>query len=119
MRFHPFVRSLASTAVLAAAVLVASACTGPSTGVATTGTAGSAGSDGSAPGTSAPATGSVPPPMLVACGEHRTFAYATPPGVDPNLTSLDVYVPPAGAEGCRGRPIVVWVHGGGWTGGDK
>ena len=49
----------------------------------------------------------------------RTFAYASHPGVDPNLTSLDVYAPVAGEGGCRDRPIVVWVHGGGWTSGDK
>ncbi len=55
----------------------------------------------------------------MACGSKRTFAYASHPGVDPNLTSLDVYAPPAGADGCRDRPIVVWVHGGGWTSGDK
>ena len=53
------------------------------------------------------------------CGSMRTFAYAAPPDVDPNLTSLDVYTPPAGDDGCGGRPIVVWVHGGGWTSGDK
>ncbi len=49
----------------------------------------------------------------------RTFAYASHPGVDPKLTSLDVYAPPAGADGCHDRPVVVWVHGGGWTSGDK
>ena len=55
----------------------------------------------------------------VACGTKRTVQYASYPGVDPNQNSLDVYIPPAGDHGCSGRPIVVWVHGGGWGGGDK
>ena len=55
----------------------------------------------------------------MACGAKRTFAYAAHPDVDPNLTSLDVYAPPAGPQGCGDRPMVVWVHGGGWTSGDK
>jgi acetyl esterase/lipase len=59
------------------------------------------------------AVGSVP------CGEKRTFGYAAHTGVDPNLTSLDVYTPPADTGGCSNRPLVVWVHGGGWTDGDK
>ena len=49
----------------------------------------------------------------------RTIAYASYPNVDPNLTSLDIYTPPGDVSGCTGRPIVVWVHGGGWTSGDK
>jgi acetyl esterase/lipase len=53
------------------------------------------------------------------CGTHRTVQYASYPGVDPNQTSLDVYMPVAGDRGCSGRAIVVWVHGGGWGGGDK
>ena len=43
--------------------------------------------------------------------------YATVAGVDPELLSLDVYVPdPLPA---RPMPVVVWVHGGGWAIGDK
>ena len=53
------------------------------------------------------------------CGTASTFTYETIPGVDPNLTSLDVYTPPAVDGSCTGRPLVVWVHGGGWAGGDK
>jgi arylformamidase len=53
------------------------------------------------------------------CGSKRTIAYASYPNVEPNLTSLDVYAPPAGDRGCTRRPMVVWVHGGGWTSGDK
>ena len=41
--------------------------------------------------------------------------YAEVPGVDASLLSLDVYVPDAPA----GAPVVVYVHGGGWSGGDK
>jgi arylformamidase len=48
----------------------------------------------------------------------RTVQYTSIAGVDPNLTSLDVYEP-AGTGSCTKRPIVVWVHGGGWTSGDK
>jgi len=55
----------------------------------------------------------------VACGTKHTVQYASHPGVDPNRTSLDVYIPPSGKHGCSGRPMVVWVHGGGWAGGDK
>ncbi len=50
---------------------------------------------------------------------HRTVAYRSIPGVARNLTSLDLYVPPAR---CRRRaqvPVVVWVHGGGYRKGDK
>jgi acetyl esterase/lipase len=44
-----------------------------------------------------------------------TFAYADPLGVDPNLTSVDVYLP----AGCGPVPVVMWIHGGGWRRGDK
>ena len=43
---------------------------------------------------------------------HRDLAYAEPKSA---TRSLDVYAP---AEG-KGRPVVVWVHGGGWQQGDK
>jgi arylformamidase len=56
---------------------------------------------------------------LIGCGQERTFVYAEHQGVDPNLTSLDVYTPAAGRDGCGDRPLVVWVHGGGWNSGDK
>ena len=48
---------------------------------------------------------------------HRNIPYATIPGVNPNLLSLDLYTPnPAPA---KPAPVVVWVHGGGWAIGDK
>ena len=42
-------------------------------------------------------------------------AYDTLPGVDPRLLSLDLYE----ASGDGPYPIMVMVHGGGWTKGDK
>lgn len=45
-----------------------------------------------------------------------TIQYKTVPGVDPNLVSLDVY---HFEEQTTRRPIVVYVHGGGWAIGDK
>jgi acetyl esterase/lipase len=48
----------------------------------------------------------------------KTVQYASHAGVDPNLTSIDLYLP-AVHPPCHDRPIVVWVHGGGWQGGDK
>ena len=43
------------------------------------------------------------------------FAYTEIAGVEPDLTSLDLYLP----AGCEPAPVVVWVHGGGWRRGDK
>lgn len=53
------------------------------------------------------------------CGSSTTEQYLSVPGVDPALTSLDVHRPPAVDGDCSDRPLVVWVHGGAWTGGDK
>jgi len=44
-----------------------------------------------------------------------TYQYAARAGTDPDLTSLDVYLPP----GCGPAPVVLWVHGGGWRTGDR
>jgi acetyl esterase/lipase len=79
---------------------------------------------GAPAGTTIASTEPPPPPTtavarLLACGTTKTFAYAEHAGVDPNLNSLDVSAPPAVDGGCAGRPLVVWVHGGGWTSGDK
>lgn len=47
----------------------------------------------------------------------ETFAYASAPGVDPNLLSLDLYR--VSGDISASRPVVVMVHGGGWRLGDK
>ncbi|MDP3277965.1 MAG: alpha/beta hydrolase [Deltaproteobacteria bacterium] len=44
--------------------------------------------------------------------------YHTVSGVDPNLLSLDLYLPTL-APGCAPPPLVVYVHGGAWVVGDK
>lgn len=49
-----------------------------------------------------------------AAGAPRTHRYAQTPGASPDLQSLDFYA----AQG-RGRPLVVFIHGGGWRIGDK
>jgi arylformamidase len=41
--------------------------------------------------------------------------YVTMPGVEAKLHSLDVYAP----KEAKGAPVLVFVHGGGWRGGDK
>ncbi|MBN9521839.1 alpha/beta hydrolase [bacterium] len=43
---------------------------------------------------------------------HRGLAYA---GTKNEKQTLDVYAEPGG----KGRPVAVWVHGGGWQAGDK
>jgi acetyl esterase/lipase len=43
---------------------------------------------------------------------HRDLEYARPEGLPQRL---DLYVP----EGAGPWPLLVWVHGGGWSGGDK
>ena len=48
----------------------------------------------------------------------RNVPYDAVAGVDPNLLSLDLYLPKTGS-GCRPVPLVVGVHGGGWRKGDK
>jgi hypothetical protein len=50
--------------------------------------------------------------------QMRTFLdlpYAKIGGVEPKLTSLDVYAAP----NAENAPVLVWVHGGGWARGDK
>lgn len=77
------------------------------------------GTGGDDPADAAQATDTTTSPRLLSCGTSGTFEYVTLPGVAPALTSVDVYTPPDGDDGCKDRPLVLWVHGGGWTGGDK
>lgn len=46
---------------------------------------------------------------------RRGLRYLEPPDADPDLTSVDVYAP----RGARDAPVMVYVHGGGWSAGDK
>lgn len=48
-------------------------------------------------------------------GQHVDIPYAKMEGVDANLLSLDIHAP----EGANALPVVVYVHGGGWQGGNK
>ena len=45
----------------------------------------------------------------------RDRAYANDAGVDPNLQRLDIYAP----TGATRAPVIIGIHGGGWTSGDK
>lgn len=44
-----------------------------------------------------------------------TVAYKTVEGIDPDLLSLDIYLP----ANPQNAPVVMWVHGGGYAIGDK
>lgn len=48
---------------------------------------------------------------------ERDIVYAQRDGSDPGLTSLDVYTPVVQTD--APRPVLVFVHGGGWSIGDK
>ncbi|MEZ5167773.1 MAG: alpha/beta hydrolase [Acidimicrobiales bacterium] len=70
-------------------------------------------------GTTTPATIDTSQPVDVECrwaAEAVTHAYEEIPGVDPDLTSVDVYGPHGR---CGPRPVLFWIHGGGWRQGDK
>ncbi|MEM9017095.1 MAG: carboxylesterase family protein [Verrucomicrobiota bacterium] len=47
---------------------------------------------------------------------HLGQVYHEVEGVDPNLLSLDFYVP---NDDKTDRPVMIMIHGGGWRGGDK
>jgi arylformamidase len=59
-----------------------------------------------------------PPPASAAYTRHLDVSYDidSPPAV-PAQNRLDVYRPTGAKRGSR--PVVVWVHGGGWQQGDK
>ncbi len=51
--------------------------------------------------------------------EHPDVSYdIDSPPLDPGLNAVDIYTP-EGASGTDARPVVVYVHGGGWRIGDK
>jgi acetyl esterase/lipase len=50
--------------------------------------------------------------------KHLNLRYAEVAGVDPNLLSLDLYVPDD-KQAVAKRPVMIMIHGGGWRGGDK
>jgi len=47
--------------------------------------------------------------------QQHTVVYNTIPGTDPDLLSMDIYQFPGDSL----RPVIFWVHGGGWSIGDK
>jgi arylformamidase len=51
---------------------------------------------------------------------YSNLVYATRPGFAANLTSLDIYTPTNAAQtGVPLKRVMIYVHGGGWYGGDK
>ncbi len=48
---------------------------------------------------------------------QQGVSYANGSPADPSLNQLDLYLPDSPAQGAR--PVVIWVHGGGWMNGDK
>lgn len=49
---------------------------------------------------------------------HLNLRYDEIAGVDPNLLSLDLYVP-EDKQAAAKRPVMIMIHGGGWRNGDK
>lgn len=62
------------------------------------------------------ATACDPPANCPTSGLPTTVAYETLPGVAKRLTSLDIHAPDTST--CA-KPVVLWVHGGGYQTGDK
>ncbi|MCJ7586029.1 MAG: alpha/beta hydrolase [Anaerolineales bacterium] len=56
-----------------------------------------------------------PTPALQEEAVYHDIVYLDAPDADPNLNALDTYVP----AGASSAPVLVFVHGGGWTQGDK
>ena len=61
-------------------------------------------------------TGNLVMPKEPAHTPYLDLRYHEVEGVDPNLLSLDLYVPKGESEA---RPVMIMIHGGGWRGGDK
>ncbi len=64
---------------------------------------------------SAPHIGPPVPAKIPGVNIAADIPYVVRPGADPRQTSLDVYIPAAAA----GLPVLMYVHGGGWSSGDK
>ena len=47
---------------------------------------------------------------------HANLSYSPPGHSVVAARKLDLYLPPAGGAS---KPVIVWAHGGGWSGGDK
>lgn len=115
---------------LAVAVLVAlagaTACSSggdaaPTTAVPTTAAAPTT----AVPTTAAPTTAALPPSTVAAptctgtgVAERRVESYLQVPDAPSDLTTLEV-IRPELAPGCGPTPVMVWVHGGGWSVGDR
>jgi acetyl esterase/lipase len=63
-------------------------------------------------------TGDLQMPKDPAHTKHLNIRYAEIEGVDPNLLSLDLYVPKTDSAVIK-RPVLIMIHGGGWRRGDK
>ena len=63
-------------------------------------------------------TGDLQMPEDPAHTKRLNIRYAEIEGVDPNLLSLDLYVPKTDSTVIN-RPILIMIHGGGWRRGDK
>lgn len=63
-------------------------------------------------------TGDLAMPVEPPHRKHLNLRYAEIAGVDPNLLSLDLYVPDDKQASAK-RPVMIMIHGGGWRNGDK
>jgi acetyl esterase/lipase len=63
-------------------------------------------------------TGDLKMPDEPAHTKHLNIRYAEIEDVDPDLPSLDLYVPKADSAVTQ-RPVMIMIHGGGWRRGDK
>ena len=67
----------------------------------------------------APGAAAATPSACAKAPSAKTVAYKRVSGVPANLTSLDVYAPSRACRRGRSAPVVMWVHGGAYSIGDK